>query len=89
MGCRAPQDSCCLLSPLNLLLVCFSPFLKTSRAVTTFSGVRIKSALSGVALAVGQVDGTKMIFWATSPLPLFYCNLLCVRSPVMRVPEGR
>lgn len=61
---QPPECGCCLLSP----------FPETSWSVITFPGVGIKSVLSGVALAVGEMDGqmdrTKAILWVTSPLPL-------------------
>ena len=67
MGCCAPQESYRLLSPLNLVALCFLPFLETSRSVSVFPGVRIKSTLSVLALAVGemdgQMDGTKKVPW--------------------------
>lgn len=46
MGCCALQESYRLLSPLNLVAVCFLPSLETSRSVTVFPEVGTKSALS-------------------------------------------
>lgn len=96
MGCCAPQESYRLLSPLNLVAVCFLPSLETTRSVIVFPGVRIKSALSLLALVAvgemdGQMDGTKKVPWTTSLLPLLYRNsefpLTCVRTPMTRVPK--
>lgn len=93
MGCCALQESYRLLSPLNLVAVCFLPSLETSRSVIVFPGLGTKSALSAGpgCWGDGRTDGTKKVPWTTSLLPLLYCNsefpLTCVRTPVTRVPK--